>query len=183
MKSHVWFTLAALAWSLISFNAACAVDMFIKIKDIEGESVKPGHEGEIDILAWSWGSHHSSISRPNGPTRYSGTATNMDMTFSKKMDASSSDLFLACNNGKHLGDVFIMSVDESRKLEPYLTIMFFDATCTSYSVSSSGEDPVPTENVTLNFSKIEFKYQEQKDDGSQGGNVELGYDLAKGKKV
>ena len=183
MKSYVWLISAAMASSLLSFNLSAAVDMFMKIEDIKGESQAPGHEDEIDILAWSWGTNHSAVMRPNSPTRYSNTATNMDMTFSKKMDASSSDLFRACNNGKHLGDILVLSVDESRNLEPYLTIMFFDVTCTSYRVSSSGDDPVPTENVTLNFSKIEFKYQEQKDDGSQEGNVELGYDLAKGKKV
>ena len=32
-----------------------AVDMFIKIDTIPGESKDDKHKGEIDVLAWSWG--------------------------------------------------------------------------------------------------------------------------------
>ena len=36
-----------------------AVDMFIKIDDIEGESTDDAHGGEIDVLSWSWGMSQS----------------------------------------------------------------------------------------------------------------------------
>ncbi|MCK9688689.1 type VI secretion system tube protein Hcp, partial [Scleromatobacter humisilvae] len=32
-----------------------AMDMFIKIGSLKGESVDKTHAGEIDVLAWSWG--------------------------------------------------------------------------------------------------------------------------------
>ena len=32
-----------------------AVDMFLKIDDIKGESKDSKHKGEIDVLSWSWG--------------------------------------------------------------------------------------------------------------------------------
>ena len=32
-----------------------AVDMFIKIGDLKGESSDKSHKDEIDVLAWSWG--------------------------------------------------------------------------------------------------------------------------------
>ncbi len=32
-----------------------AVDMFLKLTDIEGEAQDKTHEKEIDVLAWSWG--------------------------------------------------------------------------------------------------------------------------------
>jgi hypothetical protein len=32
-----------------------AVDMFLKLAGIAGESQDTQHKGEIDILAWSWG--------------------------------------------------------------------------------------------------------------------------------
>jgi len=32
-----------------------AVDMFIKIGDVDGESADKTHAKEIDVLAWSWG--------------------------------------------------------------------------------------------------------------------------------
>ena len=32
-----------------------AVDIFIKIGDIKGESMDKAHKDEIDVLNWSWG--------------------------------------------------------------------------------------------------------------------------------
>jgi type VI secretion system secreted protein Hcp len=32
-----------------------AVDYFLKIDGIEGESLDEKHKGEIDVLSWSWG--------------------------------------------------------------------------------------------------------------------------------
>jgi len=32
-----------------------AVDMFLKIDGVEGESRDETHQKEIDILSWSWG--------------------------------------------------------------------------------------------------------------------------------
>ena len=39
------------------------------------------------------------------------------------------------------------------------------------------------DQVSLNYSKIEFEYKEQKADGSLGGAVKAGYDLKANKKV
>ena len=36
-----------------------AVDMFFKIKGIEGESKDSKHTNDIDVLAWSWGESNS----------------------------------------------------------------------------------------------------------------------------
>ena len=36
-----------------------AMDMFISIGDIKGESEDKTHKGKIDVLAWSWGMSNS----------------------------------------------------------------------------------------------------------------------------
>ena len=182
MKSSVWFLLAVLATSVMSFHLNAAVDMFIKIEGVDGESQSPGHEGEIDVLAWSWGTHHTSRERMNGPARYGRTARNGEMTFTKSMDSTSAPLFSFCSTSQ-FKDVVILTVERpERPFENYIQIQMHDVHCVAYSVGSGGED-VPTENVTLNFSKIEFEYKPQKADGSDGGNIEMGWDLTKGKKV
>jgi len=182
MKSSVWFLLAVLATSVMSFNLNAAVDMFIKIEGIDGESQSAGHEGEIDVLAWSWGTSRTSKERMNRPTRYGKTATNMEMTFTKSMDSTSTPLFSYCNTGQHKDVVIMTVVKPERPFQNFIQFLMYDVRCVSYNVGSSGED-VPTENVTLNFSKIEFEYKPQKEDGSEGDKVELGWDLTKGKKA
>jgi type VI secretion system secreted protein Hcp len=42
---------------------------------------------------------------------------------------------------------------------------------------------MPSEQVAINFSKINFEYKEQKPDGTLGGTVAAGYDVKANKKV
>ena len=42
---------------------------------------------------------------------------------------------------------------------------------------------MPSEQVSLNFSTIEFTYKEQKQDGSLGGTTKFGWDLKKVKPI
>jgi type VI secretion system secreted protein Hcp len=42
---------------------------------------------------------------------------------------------------------------------------------------------VPRDHISLNFSKVEFEYKEQKPDGSLGGTVKAGWDVKANKKV
>ena len=43
-----------------------AVDMFIKIGDIKGESRDAKHKDEIDVLSWSWGMSQSGSMHVGG---------------------------------------------------------------------------------------------------------------------
>ena len=52
---HVVAGALAAAAAIAAPNAVAAVDMFLKIGDIKGESTDDKHKGEIDVLAWSWG--------------------------------------------------------------------------------------------------------------------------------
>ena len=52
-----------------------AVDMFIKIGDVKGESKDKTHKEEIDVLAWSWGVSNSGCAQPAAaPARASATS-------------------------------------------------------------------------------------------------------------
>ena len=43
-----------------------AVDMFLKLGDVKGESVDGSHKDEIDVLAWSWGMSQSGTTHMGG---------------------------------------------------------------------------------------------------------------------
>ena len=49
--------------------AYSAVDVLLKVSGIKGESVVAGHEGEIDILSWTW-----QMSNPNDALSVFGAA-------------------------------------------------------------------------------------------------------------
>ena len=43
-----------------------AVDMFLKLDGIKGESVDSKHKDEIAVLAWSWGMSNSGSAHLGG---------------------------------------------------------------------------------------------------------------------
>ena len=43
-----------------------AVDIFLKIDDVKGESAVKGHEASMEILSWSWGMTQSGSSHTGG---------------------------------------------------------------------------------------------------------------------
>ena len=66
----------------------------------------------------------------------------------------------------------------------YLKIKMTDVLITSVSTGGSGGEDRLTENVTLNFAKVNSEYQPQKKDGSKdGGPIPFGWDIEENKKL
>jgi type VI secretion system secreted protein Hcp len=62
--------------------------------------------------------------------------------------------------------------------QEYYRIMFNDCLVSSYQQGgAAGSDPIPADQASLSFAKIEIEYAEQKPDGSLGGIVKGGHDF------
>ena len=77
-----------------------AMDMFVKIGKLEGESKDSVHKGEIDVLAWSWGLSNSG-SAQMGTGAGTGKVNVQDLSFTKWIDKSSTVLMMGCAKGTH----------------------------------------------------------------------------------
>ena len=131
-----------------------AVDMFIKIDDVKGEAQDKNHEGEIDVLAWSWGMSQSGTMHAGGGGG-GGKVNVQDLSFTKYIDKSSSVLMLYCSNGKQFKEAKL-TVRKAGGDEPleYLIITMKDVIVTSVSTGGSGGEDRLTENVALNFATV-----------------------------
>lgn len=155
-----------------------AVDMFLKIGDIKGESSDAGHKEEIDVLSWSWGMSQSGSTHVGGGGG-SGKVNVQDLSFTKYIDKSSPNLFMGCCNGKHYPEAVLTIRKAGEKPLEYLVIKLNDVLVTGVSTGGSGGEDRLTENVTLNFAKVKVVYQQQKKDGSkEGGPVEMGWNIS-----
>jgi len=74
-----------------------ALDMFIKIGDLKGESRDAKHKEQIDVLAWSWGMTNSGSAHMGGGAGAGKVSVN-DLSLTKYIDFSSTALQLACCN-------------------------------------------------------------------------------------
>ena len=160
-----------------------AVDMFIKIGDLKGESRDAVHKDKIDVLAWSWAMSNSGTAHTGGGAG-AGKVNVQDLSFTHYLDKSSTGLQLACMNGKHFPDALLIVRKAGEKPLEYLKIKMTDILITSVSTGGSGGEDRLTENVTLNFSKVSVDYQPQGQDGkADGGVMTIGWDIAANVKV
>jgi len=159
-----------------------AVDMFIKIDDIKGESVDKTHKGEIQVLAWSWGMTQSGTTH-DGPGGGAGKVNVQDISFTKYIDSSSPVLMQGCCTGKHFKKVTLTVRKAGDQPLEYLKIKLTEILISSISTGGSGGEDRLTENVTLNFSKFELDYTPQKADGTGDAAVSASFDIAANAKA
>lgn len=155
-----------------------AVDMFIKIGDIAGESMDKTHKGKIDVLAWSWGMANSGTTHIGGGGG-SGKVNVQDLSITKYIDSSSNALLKACCEGKHYDTAELIVRKSGGSPVEYVVIKMEEVMVTAVSTGGSGGEDRLTENVTLNFAKFMYKYQEQDEKGAKkGGTKDYGFDIA-----
>jgi type VI secretion system secreted protein Hcp len=160
-----------------------AVDMFIKLKGIDGESQDHAHKNEIEILSWSWGVTNSA-SFALGTGGGTNKATFHEISITKVVDKASVNLLQYCTDGKHVpeGVITCRKAAGDDQLE-YLVIDLKEVMITGVQVSGHGADGHVTENVTLAFAEFKSKYKQQLNTGAAGGAVEFGWNIQKNKKA
>lgn len=164
-----------------------AVDYFLKIEGVDkGESSDDkfkGSDGWIQIESWSFGANQGGTMQFGGGGG-AGKVSMQDFHFTMKVNTASPKLFLACATGEHFKKATVHARKAGKTQQVFYTVTFSDCLVTSFQTSGSGSsDVIPMESISLNFSKIEIEYKEQKADGSTGAPVKTGYDLKANKAV
>lgn len=160
-----------------------AVDYFLKIEGIPGESADSKHKGEIDVQSFSWGASQSG-SHSHGGGGGAGKVQMQDFHFTMRINKASPKLMLACANGEHIKKAVLVCRKAGKEQQEFMKVTMSDLLVSSYQTGGSGgADVLPTESISLNFAKVEFEYKEQKADGTLAGAITAGYDLKLNKQV
>jgi|SRR5271165_1557344 len=157
-------------------------DMFLKLDGVEGESSDQKHSKEVEILSFAFGATQPGSAGHGGGAGI-GKVQVQDFHFSKYYDKASPKLFEACCTGKHIPKVVLTCRKAGGDQQEYLKVTMSEAIVSSLQNSGSGGDTLPSESVTLNFSKIEIEYKAQDEKGGLTGVVKAGWDLSKNVKV
>lgn len=159
------------------------VDYFLKIDGVDSESTDDKHKGEIELESYSWGETQSGTAGRGGGSG-AGKVQPQDFHFVKRLDKSSPVLFIGCAIGQHYKSAVLTARKAGGGQQEYFKITMEDVLVSSYQIGGSAHsDVVPTDQVSLNFAKLEMSYKEQKPDGSLGGEAKQKYDFAANKKV
>jgi type VI secretion system secreted protein Hcp len=152
------------------------VDYFLKIEGIQGESQDKTHKNEIEIESFSWGATQTGTASHGGGMG-AGKVQMQDFHFVMRVNKSSPKLMLACANGEHIKSATLICRKAGKDQQEYLKVTFTDLLVSNYQTGGSAGDVIPMDQISLNFTKVEIEYKEQKPDGSLGGAIKAFYDM------
>lgn len=127
-----------------------AVDMFLKISGIDGESTDKQHKGTIEILSFSWGV--SNPARKAGTSRLSAGKTQVsDFSIMKYIDTASPRLFESCCQGEHVHEATLTVRKAGETQQEYLKITLNDILISSVAPGGAAGGDQPLEQVSFSF--------------------------------
>jgi type VI secretion system secreted protein Hcp len=154
-----------------------AVDMYLKLGPIKGESQDKSHKDEIDVLAWSWGASQSGTTHM-GKGSGAGKANFQDLSITKYVDSATTDLFKFCSKGTHIEQATLVVRKAGDGQMEYIVLDIADVIISSISTGGSGGEDRLTENVSLNFGAYYIQYVPQTEAGAPDTITEWKWDIA-----
>jgi len=153
-----------------------AVDMFLELEGIKGESIDAVHKDKIDLLSWSWGMSQSGTTHM-GPGSGAGKVNVQDISFTHYVDASTPVLMQKCCQGTHIPTGKIIVRKAGDKPLEYIVIELKDIIISSISSGGSGGEERLTENVTVNLAEFKYIYTSQTKEGGSGTAPECAWNI------
>jgi type VI secretion system secreted protein Hcp len=159
-----------------------AVDYFLKIDGIQGESTDAKHKGEIELQAFSWGAVQSGGAGGGARGGRAGKVSMQDLHFVTRVSKASPKLMLACATGKHIKVATLVARKAGKGQQEFLVYKFTDVLVSSYQTGGT-EGDVPTDQISFNFARLDVEYRPQKPDGSLAAAEKAGWDVKANKPV
>jgi type VI secretion system secreted protein Hcp len=157
-----------------------AADFYLQIEGIKGESGDSKHPGWIECMSINY-----DIRQPKSATASTGgghtaeRAELSDISIAKLVDLSSPILAQYCAMGKTIpkAKLEMQRADGNGQPIKYYEIELENVLIAHVAPSFDGGGQ-PMENLGLKFSKIRWRYTQQKVGGGASGNTAGGWDLA-----
>ncbi|MFL9933892.1 type VI secretion system tube protein Hcp [Paraburkholderia sp. RL18-103-BIB-C] len=147
-----------------------AVDIFLKLGSVQGESLDAAHTNEIDVLSWSWGMNQSGTMHL-GTGGGGGKVSVENLSITKYTDKATPAIMTACCTGTHYPTVTLTVRKAGKTPLEYYIIVLTNALVVEYSTGGSDSEDRFTESVTLNFERFQVSYQPQDATGAKLGGV------------
>ena len=153
-----------------------AVDMFLRIDSLEGESEDSKHKGEIQIVGWSWEAAQTGTSGIGGGSG-AGKVEHQDIEIRKFVDRASPVLYKLCCMGQHIKSADLTVRKAGGEALEYLIIHLEDLLITSFVLGGEPKNDQVSETLRINFTRAAITYTPQVGGGAGGAKVSGGWDL------
>jgi type VI secretion system secreted protein Hcp len=161
-----------------------AVDMYLRIDGINGESKDSQHPDRIQVLSWSWDVSQTGTAGVGGGLT-AGKVEHHDIVIRKLLDKATPVLYKFCCNGNHVAsaDLYVRKAGGGDQALEYLVIHFEDLIITSFNLGGLPQADQIEEVIKLTYSKVTITYTPQDKAGQGLPQVTGGWDLQANKAV
>jgi len=162
-----------------------AIDVYLQIEGIKGESADAKHQGWIECESVSWG-----VSQPRSATASTGgghTAERCehdDIIIHKTADVATPLLLQYCSSGKThpRAKIEFFRADGHGVRVKYFEIVMENVLISRVAPAVGGGDML-SERVHLKYSVVRWQYTQQLVAGGAGGNTTGGWNLSSNRLV
>lgn len=161
-----------------------AFDAYLHIDGIKGESADFTHQGWIEVTGISWAVHQPrSATSSTGGGHSAERAELSEIAFSKLTDLSTPILLQTCAMGRTIpkAKIELFRADGEGTRVKYFEIELENVLIGLVKPHLGGTDFFLSENVNLKYSKIKWRYTQQKAGGGSLGSTVGGWDTATNK--
>lgn len=132
-----------------------AVDYFLLLDGIPGDSHDPRHRGEIEVESFTWGESLPVTTgiATGGQTR-TGRVTIRPLVVRARTGTATPELLLACASGRLVAQGRLAGRSSEGPGEDFLTITLTRVQVTSLTVAAEQPGGAPTDEVALSFDGI-----------------------------
>ncbi|NOT07640.1 MAG: type VI secretion system tube protein Hcp [Gemmatimonadales bacterium] len=153
--------------------------ILVKLPGIDGECTLKGYDKYVEAMSYSHGVAMSVTNTVTNSERTAGKPMVQDFTFTKQLDLASPVLNQKCCQGTILAEdtLVVVGRNDNGAVLPLITYTLSNVVVSSINVGGGGG--IPSETVSLNFTKIKWEYKAQKGSGGQDGTAPGVWDVAK----
>lgn len=166
--------------SLHNNGGSMAIDVYLQLDGIKGESADEGHKGWIECGSVNWAlAQPRSASSSTGGGHTAERVEFTDVSLTKMGDIASPMLAQHCAMGKTIPKAVFefMRADGGGMPVKYYEVVLENVLIATCAQGVNGGD-VLQEHIGLKFSSVKWRYCQQKITGGAGGNTAGGWDLA-----
>lgn len=159
-----------------------AIDMFLKVDGVTGESKDANHNNWIDVLSFNWGASQPGNMAVGGGGG-AGKVNFHDLTVQSLVDKGTPAILKFCASGKHVTKVELSVCKAGGQQVEYARVVLEDVLVTRTEFTGVGHTDALLVNYHFQASKVNFHYWEQSSQGTKAAETKSGWDIKQNKEI